>query len=615
MTIIENIVGLPRRISRLATVGVFSLALMACGGGGSTDSVSAIDAASSEDEFAKLSVSLTDAEGDFLTYQVDVTNISLTSSNGAVINLLPQTTTIDFAQYVEVTELLTILDAPAGRYDSVSMSLDFSNAQVIVQNDAGDPILADVVDEEGQELSEVTVEIIFNDQSGFVLRPGTPAQITLDFDLDASNEISINGDSATVTVQPLLIADTILEESKPFRLRGLLASVDAEESSFSIDLRPFRTRNGAFGSADVLTTESTGFEVDGVVLNALEGLAALADKDSGTAIVIEGIWDRDAREYVATVVYAGSSVPWDQADILRGTVVAREGNSLSVRGAIVQLSTGSFVFNDTFTVELAHTTIVTKRGQDESSIAEISVGSAVYATGVVTDNSMNSAEGMVRIKASSIAGTVVSVSPLVMDLTYINGRRSVIYDFSETGTSMDTNADPDNYEVNTGTLDLSGVADGDPIRARGFTADFGSAPEDFYASTLAEVAHIRGHMVINYGPEGSVNAVTSIGEEGLQLDITDSPFRHHILIAGIPLNLESLDQIPLVVPGGERGVYTIWKDERIEVYTFYAEFVEAIEGDLEGGASLVRFDAQGLFDRTLNTFTSKRFGVVLNNND
>lgn len=613
MTIIEYIVGLPRRVSRLATVGVLSLGLMACGGGGSTDSGSAIEAASSDDEFAKLSVSLTDAEGDFLTYQVDVTNISLTRSNGAVINLLPQTTTIDFAQYVEVTELLTILDAPAGRYDSASMSLDFSNAQVTVQNDAGEPVLADVVDEEGQALSEVTVEIMFNDQSGFVLRPGVPAQITLDFDLDASNTIEINGDTATVTVQPLLIADTILEEPKPFRLRGLLARVDIDESSFTMDLRPFRARSGAFGSADVQTTEATGFEVDGVVLNVVEGLAALEDKDSGTAIVTEGEWDRDAREYVATAVYAGSSVPWDQADILRGTVAAREGNILSVRGAIVHLSTGSFVFNDTFTVELADTTIVTKRGEDESSIADISVGSAIYATGVVTDSSMNSAEGIVRIKASNIAGTVVSVSPLIMDLIYINGRRGIIYDFSGTGTSVDTDADPDNYEVNTSTLDLSGVVVGDPIRARGFAADFGVAPEDFYASTLAEVAHIRGHMVINYGSEGSVNAITSIDESGVQLDITDSPFRHHILIAGIPLNLESLDLTPLVVPGGERGVYTIWIDGRLEVYTFYAEFVEAIEGDLGGGASVVKFDAQGFFDRALNTFTSKRFGVVLNN--
>ncbi|MFL0799333.1 MAG: hypothetical protein K6L80_02700 [Agarilytica sp.] len=610
MTIKEVLTTLPKRCSQIAIAGALSVGLLACGGG--TDSATN-DNLDDDTVLSKLSVGITDAEGDFLTYQVDVSNITLTRANGAIVNVLPQTTSINFAEYVEVTELLTVLDVPSGRYDSASMSLDFSNAEVTVQDENGAAIAASVIDEEGDTITEVDVEIMFNDQDGFVIAPGVPAQITLDFDLDASNDIDISGDTATVTVQPVLIADTILEEPKPFRLRGLLGSVDSDSAVFSMDLRPFRVRSGAFGSARVHIDSDTEFEIDGVSLDSDGGLAALSLKDSGTALITQGSWDRDAREYVATSVYAGSSVPWDQADIVRGTVVARNGNTLSVRGAIVQLSSGSFIFNDTFTVEISEDTVMTQRGEENPTIDAISVGSGVYATGVVTESTLDASEGIVRLVQSNVAGSVVSTSPLTVDIAYINGRRAGLYDFTGTGTSEATDADAANYEVNTGTLDVTGIVNSDPIRARGFTAGFGAAPEDFYANTLVDVADIRGHMVVNYGLIGAADGVSAIDEDGILLNIDDALFRHHIVFAGIPTDLTSLEQVPMVVPGGERGIYSIWVGGRLEVYTFYAEFSEALQADLDNDARIVRFDAHGYFDRGMGTFRTQRLGVILNN--
>ncbi len=610
MTIKDFLIGFPKRCGHVVFAGAISIGLLACGGG--TDTANN-DNGDNSTVVSKLSVGITDAEGDFLTYQVDVTNITLTRANGAVVNLLPQTTSIDFAEYVEVTELLTVLDVPSGRYDSASMSLDFSNAQVTVQDESGSAIAANVVNESGDPMTDVDVDIMFNDQEGFVIAPGVPAQVTLDFDLDASNDINIAGDNATVTVQPVLIADTILEEPKPFRLRGLLGTVDSEGEVFSMDLRPFRVRNGVFGSARVHIGSDTVFEVDGVSFKAAEGLAALALKESGSAVISQGSWDRDAREYVATSVYAGSSVPWDQADILRGTVVARNGNTLSVRGAIVQLSTGSFIFNDTFTVEVSEDTVMTQRGEENPTIDAVSVGSGIYATGAVTESTLDASEGIVRLVQSNVAGSVVATSPLSVDIAYINGRRAALYDFAGTGTSEDTDADPNNYEINTGTLDVSGVVNGDPVRARGFTASFGAAPEDFYANTLVDVAEIRGHMVVNYGLIGAASGISAVDEDGILLNIDDALFRHHIVIAGIPTDLTSLDQVPMVVPGGERGIYTIWVDGRLEVYTFYAEFSEALQADLDADARIIRFDAHGYFDRAMGTFSTQRLGIILNN--
>ena len=210
-----------------------------------------------------------------------------------------------------------------------------------------------------------------------------PALVTLDFDLDASNAIVISGDTATVTVQPILIADTIREEPKPFRIRGLLSDVNAQEEQFELDLHPFRVRSGAFGDATVHVDSETRYEIDGEVYAAQAGLVALAEKDLGSAVVVNGEWDSDARAYVATSVYVGTSVAWDDADVLRGTVVGRTGDMLQVRGALIELADGTFVFNDTFAINVGSDTVVTVRGGQEATIADISVDTTAMSSMLV----------------------------------------------------------------------------------------------------------------------------------------------------------------------------------------------------------------------------------------
>ncbi len=88
--------------------------------------------------------------------------------------------------------------------------------------------------------------------------------LALDFDLEASNRVEILGDTATVTVEPFLVAKTQPQASEEFRLRGLLGPVDPAAQVFVVELRPFRHRSGAFGSARVQVDAGTVFEVDGV---------------------------------------------------------------------------------------------------------------------------------------------------------------------------------------------------------------------------------------------------------------------------------------------------------------------------------------------------------------
>jgi len=223
----------PQRMTRwlvfIMLLSMMLFSLYGCSGTSGTESA----AGNSE-----LVISLTDAEGDFLSYTVDVLSLKMQKSNGAQVEVLPLTTRLDFAQYVEVTEFLTAATVPSGHYTGAQIVLDFSNAALTVQGSNGEPITAKAQDADGNPITQMTVDISFNGERDFVIAPGIPAHITLDFDLDASNAVIVNGNEATVVVSPILVTDTMLEEPKPHRLRGLLGRVNQAENLFTVVMRP-----------------------------------------------------------------------------------------------------------------------------------------------------------------------------------------------------------------------------------------------------------------------------------------------------------------------------------------------------------------------------------------
>jgi hypothetical protein len=593
-------------------LGLLLLALNGCGGGGGGSSDSAASGGSAET--GELVLALTDAEGDFLSYIVDVTSITLVHQNGSVVEALPLTTTIDFSQYVELSELLTIATVPTGAYQSVQLNLDYSNAMVTVQADDGTPLTASLVDSEGNSLTQLAVSIELSSASRFVIAPGIPAQVTLDLDLDASNEVVIDNGQAVVTVEPLLFADTILESPKPFRLRGLLNSVAVEEEVFSIDLLPFRHRQRDFGSVRVHVDGETRYEIDGVAYDADQGLQQLASKAEDTPVVSAGRWSRERKLFTANTVYAGSSVMWSDATLLRGVVVARDDSTLIVRGGLFELADGRHAVRDTVTVILGVDTRVSKpfAGADQTSIADISIGSAIIASGeLADDNTLDASEGKVRIQLSNVTGSVLTASPLSVNLQRLSGRSAAIYDFSGTGTDPDSDANPDHYEIDTSDLQLNSLAIGDPLRVRGLVKAFGSAPEDFFARTVIDASDVKGHMLIHFSRAGVATALAQLGEDGLLFDISDAEGRSLIVRAGIVTQLAELDAVPLVVPAADAGVYAISRRGRIEIFRQFAAFVTALDDALAAGETVTRFDAYGQYDALQSRFSSSRLRVGL----
>ena len=174
-----------------------------------------------------------------------------------------------------------------------------------------------------------------------------------------------SANSAEVTVNPVLVANTSIDDEKTRRLRGLLETVDVDAGSFVVDIRPFRIRHRSYGEITAHINENTHYEIDGVSYGPDEGLLQLNEMPALTPLVALGRFDYQQRRFLADEVYAGSSVPWHDSDILKGSVIARNGNRLIVLGASIEFDDGHFNFNDEVSVEIDSTTKVTKQASSD----------------------------------------------------------------------------------------------------------------------------------------------------------------------------------------------------------------------------------------------------------
>jgi len=595
-----------KRIELRNLLGIFllTLALVGCGSSGGES-----------EETGELTISLTDAEGDFNQYTIDVDSIKLFKSNGAVIETLPNATRLDFSRYVEVTEFLSTATVPVGSYDKAEISLDYSNAAITVEDENGNSIPALAQDESGNPLGRVTLEVVVNASSGFIIRPGQPAALILDFDLEASNEVVINGGRATVTVSPILIANTSLEDEKTRRLRGLLTGVSLERESFNIRIRPFRVRHRDFGRITASTDDSTVFEIDGIAYAQKDGLEALSRLTGLTPVVALGTFIYTERRFLAHQVLAGSSVPWGEKDVVKGSVIARVGNRLTVVGATVEFDDGSFSFNDTIEVELDSTTRITKQGDpgNHHDIDDISVGQKITALGHlnVSGTSLNAQGELVRMRYSHVSGLVTSVSPFEVELQHLNRRMVARYEFGGTGATPGEDADPEQYQIDNGPLGLATLNPAEPVRVKGFPTPFGSAPLDFTAKTIIDLSELPSKMLMSYGADGSNSAVVSLDQNGLLLDLVSASGRHHLRQAGVITDISSLPSVPLIEPRAGQGLYAISQGRRVHVYLGWDAWQAALNARLANGSKLVFAIARGRYDAISLKLTASQLVVRL----
>jgi hypothetical protein len=572
---------------------------------------------------SELLISLTDAPGGFSTYTVDVLSLTLTTASGAVVETLPVNTRVDFAQYTDLSEFLTAATVPSARYVRATMQLDYRNAEIWVANSTNSDAIKVVnfTDPDGNVIETIDVTVHLENRNSLLIVPGVPAFLTLDFNLDASNEVVFDamGDP-TLIVQPLLIAETEPERPKIHRVRGPLLEVDATNNRFELVIRPFihhiTQDDRRFGHLPVRVNNETIYDINGQRYQGQAGLNALAALPTFTATVALGDFRFRTHRFEATQVFAGSSVPGGDMDVVSGNVTQRIGNTLTVQGATLIRSDGTVLFNNSVQVDVSADTGVRKQlSLANHTIDEVSVGQRVTIFGnllVTIPESppvldATAADHRVFMNMTVLRGFAVdSMGPLVANLQTINFRHISLFDFSGTGTDTGNDADPAYYEIDTGALDTSGIANGSPIAVGGFATPFGQAPLDFEARTVVDLSAIPGVMAVNWDP-AAATAFESMSAEGIVLDLTGSGVFHHIGRAGVRVDLTSLLVSPTIEPTATSlGVYVIIGNALPRLFTNFDLYVEALQSDLDSGSSIKGLIALGDYDDVTASITAER---------
>jgi len=622
-----------RSIHRWLAGLAMMLLLAGCGGGSGaagdmTLQTAACDPAdaSTYGECGTVMVALTDADGDFLNYTVDVLSLQLETANGRVVETMPQRTRINFADYVDLSELVTVATVPPATYVSGVIRLDYQDAEIFVEAD-GESKQAIVTDMDGNVLQQTELRIELSNRDSLIVSKGRPALLQLDFDLDASHMVDIVPTPAIAAAEPFIVAEVTPVDEKDIRVRGLLVDVAIDAMTYNVAIRPFHDRAGDFGKVTVHVTSSTEFEVDEQLYVGADGLAALDAAGAGTPTVALGTLDIGARQFTAALVLAGSSVPGIDRDAVVGNVIRRDGTTLTIRGATLIPSDRVAYFHDDVVVEIGPDTKVFRDGHRhrDLGIDAISIGQRVTIRGVqstpATDTStpqvlFDATAGAVRMHVTHLSGIVNTVMPGQTDITLnsIDRRRASVFDFTGTGASPETDADPDNYAIATGNMMLADFAAGKPIVARGFPTAFQSAPPDFVGRTIIDYTDVRSVLGIGWGMEGTSTPFVSAGPDGLVLDNdnADIGVRHYIKQGPVLIDLTTLDSDTTIVPR-ESGLllFYIKTDDSLRLYSSFTEFVDDLTLSLDGATTARSLHARGDYDAASNVLHAYKLGVYL----
>ena len=551
-----------RRFSlRLAAVASLSCALLvnACGGGGAPTSMNPAPTGTAM-------VTLTDMPGDFLSYMVNIVSLKLTRSDGTTVETVPVTTSVDFAQLVNLSEVVSAQQVPAGEYSGVALTLDYGSATIVIDNGAGGiTVPAGNISNGSTNTAlvspnaQMTVTLKLPSGSPLVVTNGTVAHLALDFNLSASNTVAPSTITSTtaasavmVTVNPVLVASLTPDVTKMIRVRGPLLSVTntSTQTSYTVKVFPFFTdSDDNMGQVVVYTTTTTAFTINGTSYTGNAGLTALAALPMGTMGTMTlalGTFDSAAKTFTAAQVFAGTSVPGAGLDSVEGTVVARSGNVLTVSkpffepregggvsgGVVMSGGTGMSgnpmgsnmsgtmgssptsdlgIFARPLTVTVASTTMVTEDGQSGTfGPQDISVGQHLQAFGKFgTDASGNptldASSGSVRLMVTRAWGQFTSAasSVVTMNLQALDGLPPSAFTFAGTGSSTANDASASAYTVSVpAALPLPTLSAGFPVAFDGFVTPFGSAPPDFAAVTLVNFATANARLHLEWMEPG-----------------------------------------------------------------------------------------------------------------
>jgi hypothetical protein len=597
-------------------------------------------------------VTLTDTPGDFASYTVNVDSVTLTGTANGVITAVSTVEVVDFTKLKDISELWSSASIPNDTYTSATIILDYTTANIAVMVN-GVPVKAKVVDTTGAAVTTQTINVTLDAQNPLIIVPtlssSSAQRLAINFDVAASNVVNLAPSPPTVTVKPFITMATSAADTKPVRVRGPLINSDANIGTYTVYVRPFYDEVDSLGSLTLFNGASTVYQINGVTYVGSAGVTALSQLSAGTTVTAAYTTyvpsavnsTTTAAVFKPTYVVAGSTLEDFYTQGLEGDVIARSGNTLTVRGATLQLNDGTSTYNEANAVViLGPSTIVTAEdnttltGLDYKSIAvgQHIIARGIYSlptSGVVTldatgDSSTNT--GSVRMQTTELWGSLVSSASgsLVLDLQTIQDWPATSYNFTGNGAAAVT---PATYAVDTEGLALpTGSVVGTPLWIDGFVGPFGSAPPDFDAFAISAEAGVPARMLVDWTSAGTVTPFATSTATALTINLTNANLSSAVIRVGPEsLDMKTLAVNPTIVPAvGVKaagvpatflplfaiGNLSAADVTTIVVFNTFSQFVTQLPKSIIAGTPALHLVASGTYNATANTFTASSIDVV-----
>jgi hypothetical protein len=610
---------------------------------------------------AVVTLTSTASQDTFLTYRVGLASVQLqkSSGGGTAVQLLPSGTTVDLAKLVNLSDVMGSVALPSGTYSNVVITLDYTSAEIVLDNGTLNGLALTAVGTGGTALGQVQLTLDLDPANRFSVTSKQASLLALDFKLAASNIVNVA--EKTVTVTPLIIGSAAPIDSKTVRIRGPLSgSVNTSNTQFTLGVMPFDFPAGGAGSLVVSPTDITTYEINGTPSTGTLGFTQLGALTSGTMAEAFGTFTAtdtgtddtgtdtatttttDATDtttgtvsastnvsFTASQVLAGSSAQGSGFDRVSGIVTARSGNVLTIEDGTLLANDGSNTFlSGTATIDIGANTAVSTFGQgspQSNATPQISVGSLIFAFGTATTTgsgnaTLDASAGRVRLGNSSASGlvTLQGTGSLTLDLTQLGGRSIEAFDFTGTGASVSTDSNASEYQVSTGQLDLTNSTVGVPVEVSGLVTAFGQAPPDFTASTLLDPTTINAQMVIDFG-SGTPAPFTTYNTSQINVDISNSSVgpRHEIQIGAQLIDTSGLSSEPVITPNSTSSTlmfaiaHTV--SGTVENFNEYANFITQLQTELNGSVLVTGITALGQYTTSTFSFAASSVTVTLYN--
>jgi hypothetical protein len=306
---------------------------------------------------------------------------------------------------------------------------------------------------------------------------------------------------------------------------------------------------------------------------------------------------------------------------------------------------------------------------DSVSVGQYVSARGIYsipASGIVTLDATGTSStntGSVRLMPSEVWGSLVSSGSgsLVMDLQSINDWPVSAYNFAGNGATAAQNPSPAAFAVNTGSLALpAGLVAGDSVWISGLMSPFGSAPPDFNAAAVNSEASVQvapgngtsagtptpagtqscgvGSQVcdpaslqvlwtttpgttlpfigfsttgfsVDLGNAELIAAVIRIGPESI--DLRSLPASPKIVPTTLPVTTTFAPRYTVGNPVTSSSTASVTSTTALSMYSSFADFVAQVHDTMTSASPARQFQAQGVYNRSANTFTATSISLVL----